>query len=248
MPTTRTLTLPDVDALDVHTLTTDGDTLAVTDTLELRLIVEHDPDADVFDDGDHFGALAYVRTNRCTGQDEPRPDGFDGRARKINYGNNDGTVWWQPPADVTDPDDLESIRSWLWDRLTYGYLVVGLELCDAETDAAGQHYVHAQHWIGGVDEFYSDLVRDLADEIWHDVTTNLGAEIVERAEQASASLSGPEGRAEPTGELCRHCHRSIVNVDGAWVDPEATGDDHVWRETCDAHDTFTADHEPTMGD
>lgn len=43
---------------------------------------------------------------------------------------------------------------------------------------------------------------------------------------------------------CRHCHRPIVEVNGAWVDPEATGDDVIWRETCDAHDTFVAEHEP----
>lgn len=44
---------------------------------------------------------------------------------------------------------------------------------------------------------------------------------------------------------CRHCSREIVrDADGRWVDPEATGDDEVWRETCDAHDTFVADHEP----
>jgi hypothetical protein len=35
-----------------------------------------------------------------------------------------------------------------------------------------------------------------------------------------------------------------VNEDGGWVDPEATGDDAIWRETCDAADTFIADHEP----
>lgn len=45
--------------------------------------------------------------------------------------------------------------------------------------------------------------------------------------------------------LCRHCKRSIIwtNEDG-WVDPEAGGDDIVWRETCDEHDTFEARHEP----
>lgn len=43
---------------------------------------------------------------------------------------------------------------------------------------------------------------------------------------------------------CRHCHRVIVNENGRWIDPEATGDDSVWRETCDAHDTFVAEHEP----
>lgn len=43
---------------------------------------------------------------------------------------------------------------------------------------------------------------------------------------------------------CVHCGRRIVQVFGAWVDPEAAGDDAIWRETCDAHDTFTAEHEP----
>lgn len=43
---------------------------------------------------------------------------------------------------------------------------------------------------------------------------------------------------------CRHCQRSIVFRDGRWIDPEATGDDVIWREVCDAHDTFTAEHEP----
>lgn len=44
---------------------------------------------------------------------------------------------------------------------------------------------------------------------------------------------------------CRHCQREIVQEDGTWVDPQATGDDSVWRETCDSHDTFAADHEPS---
>jgi hypothetical protein len=45
--------------------------------------------------------------------------------------------------------------------------------------------------------------------------------------------------------ICKHCGRSIcLDEDGRWVDPEATGDDRLWRETCDAHDTFVAEHEP----
>lgn len=43
---------------------------------------------------------------------------------------------------------------------------------------------------------------------------------------------------------CRHCGRRIVSGDGGWIDPEAAGDDNVWRETCDSNDTFTAEHEP----
>jgi hypothetical protein len=52
---------------------------------------------------------------------------------------------------------------------------------------------------------------------------------------------------------CRHCQRTIVFEDGYWVDPEAPTDkddegnwldDAIWRETCDSHDSFVADHEP----
>lgn len=42
---------------------------------------------------------------------------------------------------------------------------------------------------------------------------------------------------------CRYCQRRIVLLDGSWIDPEATGDDSIWRETCDEHDTFAAEHE-----
>lgn len=46
---------------------------------------------------------------------------------------------------------------------------------------------------------------------------------------------------------CRFCHRWVVNdPNDGWVDPEATGDDVMWRETCEAHDTFEAEHEPLL--
>lgn len=47
---------------------------------------------------------------------------------------------------------------------------------------------------------------------------------------------------------CEHCDRAIELIDGLWVDPEATGDDVIWRETCDQHDTFQAQHEPVWED
>lgn len=50
----------------------------------------------------------------------------------------------------------------------------------------------------------------------------------------------------PTSEsVCRNCQRRIVNVNGEWIDPEATGDDSVWRETCDRSEAFTGEHVPT---
>jgi len=46
--------------------------------------------------------------------------------------------------------------------------------------------------------------------------------------------------------VCRHCARPIENdPEDGWVDPEATGDDSLWRETCDEnHHTLAAKHEP----
>ena len=43
---------------------------------------------------------------------------------------------------------------------------------------------------------------------------------------------------------CRHCHRNIMHDGDAWVDPNAKGDDSMWRETCDSNDTFNSPHEP----
>lgn len=45
--------------------------------------------------------------------------------------------------------------------------------------------------------------------------------------------------------LCRHCGRRIIfTAHDGWIDPEASGDDVIWREGCDQHDTFEMRHEP----
>lgn len=66
---------------------------------------------------------------------------------------------------------------------------------------------------------------------------------------AVADIAPDEGMA--TTNECRHCGRSIIRQhleaedEFVWIDPEATGDDSIWREVCDKHDTFIANHEPT---
>lgn len=47
---------------------------------------------------------------------------------------------------------------------------------------------------------------------------------------------------------CRHCLRNIVfDMHAGWVDPEATGDDGMWRTTCDSnHGDRIAAHEPEI--
>ena len=52
-------------------------------------------------------------------------------------------------------------------------------------------------------------------------------------------------RGDGAAGVCRHCDRDIELDGGIWVDPEATGDDSIWREVCDANDTDRfANHEP----
>lgn len=67
-----------------------------------------------------------------------------------------------------------------------------------------------------------------------------------RFEGKTPAPGGSGGSVMPSpSSTCRHCNRRIVLRNGSWIDPQATGGDWVWRETCDAHDTFVADHEPT---
>lgn len=63
------------------------------------------------------------------------------------------------------------------------------------------------------------------------------------------TLLGITDAGQVVTATCRHCGRGIAHDGrGSWVDPEATGDDRVWRETCDAHDTRAAEHEPRDSD
>jgi hypothetical protein len=89
-------------------------------------------------------------------------------------------------------------------------------------------------------------------------TAEMRAATTEEAEGYLAGHLTIEGATEtPEGLLvpvvtstCLHCQRTIMQEAGRWIDPEAPatpedGDDHMWRETCDSHDTFVAEHEPT---
>ena len=56
---------------------------------------------------------------------------------------------------------------------------------------------------------------------------------------------------KPSGQEadCRFCGRRVEYVGGIWVDPEATGDDAIWWETCDSnHEDRIAAHEPVSDD
>jgi hypothetical protein len=44
---------------------------------------------------------------------------------------------------------------------------------------------------------------------------------------------------------CKHCERQILDSPDGWIDPEAYGDDSIWRESCQGNtDDPWAPHEP----
>lgn len=34
---------------------------------------------------------------------------------------------------------------------------------------------------------------------------------------------------------CQHCQRRIIEREGEWLDPNASGDDRIWRYVCDGN-------------
>lgn len=99
------------------------------------------------------------------------------------------------------------------------------------------------------------IIRDNVQTYRDSTDAETANDAAERVVEAAADLDEwivrggflPSDWAEPQRSTCRHCERAIVLQGGHWIDPQATGDDSIWRESCDAHDTFTAEHEPEGG-
>lgn len=47
---------------------------------------------------------------------------------------------------------------------------------------------------------------------------------------------------------CIYCNRAVTLTDEGWADPNATGDDEIWRLVCDQNGSFPATHDTTKGD
>ncbi len=49
---------------------------------------------------------------------------------------------------------------------------------------------------------------------------------------------------------CKHCERHIIRYsrEHSWIDPEATGDDSIWRESCGDSQAAYPEHEPKEDD
>lgn len=72
--------------------------------------------------------------------------------------------------------------------------------------------------------------------------------ILNKADPERPFVDALPGEPDPRASgICRHCGWPIVLEGGRWINLEATGDDRIWRETCESHDTLTAEHEPKEG-
>lgn len=146
-------------------------TLAEFAGMTFRATWEIDYDMSIFDDGDWYGALAWVKTERWGGRDENRPDGFDGAARKLQTRGGD-PVWWQPPADVP-ADKLNDMASTILDILEYGYRGIVVERCEGVDHYGRPIVVDATSlWgLAGCDsEGHAFIIADMIHEVYPDET------------------------------------------------------------------------------
>ena len=156
-----------IDETTIAEAVATGKPVDLPDGRALRVRIETDHDTEV---GDYecYGRVAWVETDRDTGQAKSRPEGFDGRALKLHaYGGD--TFWWQPPYDMGMPDDdLPRSRAQVIELVSFGFHGVIVELLDGH-DAYGEPIVRDVASLWGVDDIADEYVRsvvaDLVEEL-----------------------------------------------------------------------------------
>lgn len=127
---------------------------------------------------DVFGTFAWRGTDRLYGYPSSRPThlGFDGRSEVFRrYGQGadriDGAVWWQPPADLLEqanvdsvlPDLRRHVESWLsGDWFHVGFVVSIVE----NGDETGESAIWGVEWDfpGGDEEHLVAVVTDCLED------------------------------------------------------------------------------------
>lgn len=170
---------------DLSGLAHDGDTVDLGNGLSLLLRIEGDDSGMGWNDMMDAECFGTVEWTRATHGHAPRPDGFDGAARKILTDGWD-VCWWQPPTakaigTVWTDEQWREQTAYVRERVEYGWSQVGLELRETVTDSlGGEHAVVLDRtWLGGVDDTSSDylpsVVSDLYAELGHLVSQRMDA-------------------------------------------------------------------------
>lgn len=230
-----------------------------------RVVVEPDTDPQR-PDGDYFGTVLYVDGRRC----EVVGSGYGVDTADIARGVS---ASWERFRDMALVERY--LRMWCeaagfdyFDTRDGAYVNVvtpadlklwGFDDVDAYRQATGHDdpsHGNLTEWQAYVDgDVYGVIIEKLVSwttedadvpdrDTWEEVQAVWGYYGNEYAEESAREALDQYAPAA----TCRHCERFIVLDEGRWIDPEATGDDAIWRETCDSHETFTAEHEPTDDD
>lgn len=119
-----------------------------------RFRLEPDYDYDI-SDFDCYGRFAPVVLRY--GEQQERPDGFDGFARIVDGWRGD-RFWWQPPADLMGNDDaVRRLARLVSDILTYGFTMIHVgRLRLDDSDGYGNPIVDDWAVLGGVEPFVND--------------------------------------------------------------------------------------------
>ena len=134
---------------------TDDGTIPLPDGRTIRYRFTPDEWSNPMDDmgeGAWTGRVEFGTRHPYTGYDQ-RPDGMDGRARKLQTRGGD-PVWWQVPADVPDDAIADFGRS-IADLLEYGYTVATVDLCETVVNSRGEGHtvVVNSASLGGIEPF-----------------------------------------------------------------------------------------------
>lgn len=134
-----------------------------------RFRLEPDDCADI-NDFDCYGRVAPVVLRY--GEQQERPDGFDGFARIVD-GWRGERFWWQPPAVLMGNDDaVRSLARLVSDILAYGFTMVRVErLRLDDSDGYGNPIVDDYDVLCGVEPFVDD---GYAADILSDLIAGLG--------------------------------------------------------------------------
>lgn len=125
---------------------------------------------------DCFGTFQHRGADRDTGRPSARPDGFTGAARVFTrYGQGcdrlDGSVWWQPPADVLEQSDpgeaVESLVKTIDGWLSGDWYHVGLVVTITEDgEEVGSESIWGIEWgLDDADGLHAGYLAETAAEL-----------------------------------------------------------------------------------
>lgn len=157
-------------------LTTDGDTIQLSERFSLRLDIRPDEDTSI-EDYDCFGKIEESRRTNDYGW-PVRPDGFDGAARIVDR-DRFSVTWWQPWEGASE-EDAKKFLPTLSDLRNYGWDLIGLTLVEHVSDSCGgTHEVDVTTaWLGGVEAMCEDSYRsEVASDLWHEIRHEMVAKV-----------------------------------------------------------------------